>query len=176
VSKDDWQHLPGIVARIMEKVETPRIAAIPTIYAGVNFRSRLEARWAAFFDLRGLKWDYEPVDFDGWIPDFLLRPEVDGETASVWAEIKPTFEPEPDVADYAKAVKHGRRMWVLLLGAAPLDFQLGHLVDREPEEMNRWQPLNGALSGYDASTWELSDQQALWREAGNRVQWKAGRQ
>jgi hypothetical protein len=25
--------------------------AIPTIYQGVEYRSRLEARWAAFFDL-----------------------------------------------------------------------------------------------------------------------------
>ena len=29
------------------------IKAIPTTYAGVRFRSRLEARWAAFFDLCG---------------------------------------------------------------------------------------------------------------------------
>jgi len=27
------------------------IPAIPTRYNGVNFRSRLEAKWAAFFDL-----------------------------------------------------------------------------------------------------------------------------
>jgi hypothetical protein len=27
------------------------IIAIPTTYAGVNFRSRLEARYAAFFDI-----------------------------------------------------------------------------------------------------------------------------
>lgn len=47
-------------------------AAIPTMYAGVQFRSRLEARWAAFFDLCGDKWEYEPVDLHGWIPDFRL--------------------------------------------------------------------------------------------------------
>ncbi len=48
------------------------IASIPTIYKNVRFRSRLEARWAAFFDLVGWKWEYEPLDFDGWIPDFAL--------------------------------------------------------------------------------------------------------
>lgn len=46
--------------------------AIPTIYNGRRFRSRLEARWAAMFDLLGWPYEYEPVDFDGWIPDFLL--------------------------------------------------------------------------------------------------------
>ena len=43
---------------------------IPTMYDGYRFRSRLEARWAAFFDLAGWEWKYEPIDLDGWIPDF----------------------------------------------------------------------------------------------------------
>jgi hypothetical protein len=51
-----------------------RIANIPTIYNGVQFRSRLEAKWAAFFDLLGWHWHYEPLDLDGWIPDFLIEP------------------------------------------------------------------------------------------------------
>lgn len=46
--------------------------AIPTRYAGVQFRSRLEARWAAFFDLMEFDWQYEPIDLDGYIPDFIL--------------------------------------------------------------------------------------------------------
>ena len=49
-----------------------RYAAIPTMYSDVQFRSRLEARWAAFFDLVSIPWDYEPVDLAGYIPDFLL--------------------------------------------------------------------------------------------------------
>jgi hypothetical protein len=50
----------------------PAIPAIPTTYQGVRFRSRLEARWASFFDIAGWKWDYEPLDLDGYIPDFML--------------------------------------------------------------------------------------------------------
>jgi len=46
--------------------------AIPTRYAGVQFRSRLEARWAAFFDIVGWRWEYEPFDLKGYIPDFIL--------------------------------------------------------------------------------------------------------
>lgn len=49
------------------------IKAHPTTYAGVNFRSRLEATWAAFFDLCGWGWEYEPFDLEGWTPDFLLK-------------------------------------------------------------------------------------------------------
>ena len=47
--------------------------AIPTVYAGVRMRSRLEATWAAFFDLIGWRWSYEPIDLDGWIPDFAIE-------------------------------------------------------------------------------------------------------
>ncbi|MCZ7887123.1 hypothetical protein [Agrobacterium salinitolerans] len=52
------------------------IASIPTRYNHVQFRSRLEARWAAFFDIVGWKWDYEPLDLRGWTPDFLIRGKV----------------------------------------------------------------------------------------------------
>lgn len=61
--------------------------AIPTGYGGCRFRSRLEARWAAFFDLCGWRWTYEPFDLDGWIPDFALH-SVTGKIAAL-VEIKP---------------------------------------------------------------------------------------
>ncbi len=44
------------------------IRAIETVYAGTHFRSRLESRWAAFFDRIGWKWTYEPIDANGYIP------------------------------------------------------------------------------------------------------------
>ena len=40
------------------------IKAIETRYAGYRFRSRLEARWAVFFDTLGLKWQYEPEGYE----------------------------------------------------------------------------------------------------------------
>ena len=49
------------------------IAAIETEYRGIKFRSRLEARWAAFFDQCGWSWQYEPVDLNGWMPDFSIE-------------------------------------------------------------------------------------------------------
>jgi len=61
--------------------------AIPTLYRGTAFRSRLEASWAAHFDKRRLPWRYEPEAFtlsngDNYLPDFYLP------TARAWAEIK----------------------------------------------------------------------------------------
>ncbi|MBA2280278.1 MAG: hypothetical protein H0W25_03450 [Acidimicrobiia bacterium] len=45
---------------------------IETSYAGITFRSRLDARWAAMFNLVGWRWTYEPFDGAGYIPDFTL--------------------------------------------------------------------------------------------------------
>lgn len=63
------------------------IKPIETVYKGYRFRSRLEARWAVFFDTLGLKWEYEKEGFDingkWYLPDFYL-PDLD-----LWIEIKP---------------------------------------------------------------------------------------
>lgn len=53
------------------------IKAIETVYNGYRFRSRLEARWAVFFDSLGIKYQYEPEGFDlgdgiFYLPDFYL--------------------------------------------------------------------------------------------------------
>ncbi len=62
-----------------------QIKGIPTTYRDVRMRSRLEARWAAFFDMAGWRWEYEPIDEVGWIPDFLLIGKYD----VVKVEVKP---------------------------------------------------------------------------------------
>lgn len=54
------------------------LKAIQTEYKGYRFRSRLEARWAVFFDTLGVKWEYEPEGYDlgngvYYLPDYLLH-------------------------------------------------------------------------------------------------------
>jgi hypothetical protein len=61
------------------------LAAIPTNYRGCRFRSRLEARWAVFFDHLGIGWQYEPQGYNiggrAYLPDFLLE-------CGTWVEVK----------------------------------------------------------------------------------------
>lgn len=76
--------------------------AIETIYKGYKFRSRLEARWAVFFDAVGVEWDYETEGYefsDGtrYLPDFYIR-EKRKEDASGWfVEVKGNLEDEVGV-------------------------------------------------------------------------------
>jgi hypothetical protein len=63
------------------------VKPIETRYRGYLFRSRLEARWAVYFDALELEWEYEKEGFnlDGllYLPDFWLpQPHW-------WAEVKP---------------------------------------------------------------------------------------
>lgn len=68
------------------------IKAIETEYQGYKFRSRLEARWAVFFDHLKIAWEYEVEGFDlgnglFYLPDFWLPDFKD------YVEIKPRVEP-----------------------------------------------------------------------------------
>ena len=60
---------------------------IEAIYNGYRFRSRLEARWAVFFDELKIEYKYEvegfDIDGDWYLPDFWM-PEW-----NCWVEIKP---------------------------------------------------------------------------------------
>ena len=62
------------------------IKPIETIYNGFRFRSRLEARWAVYFDALDIKYEYELEGFelgggvrylpDFWLPEFNVHVEV----------------------------------------------------------------------------------------------------
>jgi hypothetical protein len=66
-----------------------KLKPIETAYNGLRFRSRLEARWAVFFDALNIKYLYEPEGFDlgddiRYLPDFWLIEQ------QCWIEIKPS--------------------------------------------------------------------------------------
>lgn len=84
---------------------------LPTSYRNHSFRSRLEARWAVFFDQLEIRWEYEPEGFqlsDGscYLPDFWL-PTFEG---GIYAEVK------PEGGDFSKArqlaMDTGRSVWL----------------------------------------------------------------
>lgn len=64
-----------------------KIKPIETVYHGFRFRSRLEAKWAVFFDEIGVNYHYEPEGFDldgeWYLPDFYL------DDFGIYVEIKP---------------------------------------------------------------------------------------
>lgn len=103
--------------QFLHKTTRRNPAAIPTTYCGIKYRSRLEAKWASFFDIIGRDAQYEPYDGRGYIPDFL----IDG-PRPLYIEIKPAAR----VTEYQAAVaKVSRGVAILppgeylILGVAP---------------------------------------------------------
>lgn len=89
--------------------------SIDTIYNGYRFRSRLEARWAVFFDVLNITYEYEKEGFDLdnsilYLPDFWL-PQV-----NMWAEVKPESFTEEEYGKCKKLVIHTGYECLLLVG------------------------------------------------------------
>jgi len=88
------------------------IVSIPTKYNKIQMRSRLEAKWAAFFDLCNWKWEYEPFDLKGWIPDFIIY----GKEKDILVEIKPYSYKKEFTNVINKIITSNNNYDVLLLG------------------------------------------------------------
>lgn len=92
-----------------------RMKSIETFYKGCKFRSRLEARWAVFFDSLKIIWEYEKEGFvlstgERYLPDFWL-PQLD-----CFFEVKGA---EPTDAERKKAFRlsaESRKLVILASG------------------------------------------------------------
>jgi hypothetical protein len=140
-----------------------KIASHPTNYKGVQFRSRLEASWAAFFDICGWRWQYEPIDLDGWVPDFVIPGSG---SRRILVEVKPIFWPSNvdqiiDLVEADPQLEKARRhaAEVLILGVGPVELDafsagLGAFV-------NEFWSGTGGVSGGDAALLCVSKEDQL---------------
>lgn len=137
------------------------IKAIPTTYRGRRYRSRLEAKWAAFFDLVGWQAEYEPFDLGLWSPDFLLSGTwKEGYVQQIMVEVKPIVDVDSETAEkMVKArsnlsTKDGRRdLPMLLLGTAPFhttekkQLNIGWIIDGAYE--GEWRDIGDPVTAVD---------------------------
>jgi hypothetical protein len=103
---------------------------IPTKINGIQFRSKLEARWYLF--MKKLQWriEYEPQEIpeiNGWIPDFMII----GKNRKILVDVKPIYsidEWNENHPSYKKILESGVRNTkyeLLIVGAS---FDLGGSV------------------------------------------------
>lgn len=175
--------------------------AEPTRYKDILFRSRLEARWASFFDLLGWKWEYEPdLNIKGWIPDFILI----GKEEDVLVEVKPFIELEQwkdqrkKIAIALRDSKIPEHISDILLAGSCLKYEaqqvaIGYLMERGfgtgslaivrgyPGDFgfysadNSWHCRITGLYDGNAHTSLSSneDVESLWRDSLSFGQWKS---
>jgi hypothetical protein len=101
--------------------KTETLQPLETLYQGVKFRSRLEARWAVFYDNIEMPWFYEPEGYklkNGvcYLPDFYLPVlksfvEIKGE--------KPMYRDGPAQQKCAMLSKQTHKTVYLFYGTLP---------------------------------------------------------
>lgn len=159
-------------ARKGKKTNTT-IHAIETIYNGHRFRSRLEARWAVFFDACGIKYEYEPEGFkleDGtcYLPDFLVYVKHRSDTdiyEPVYVEVKGQMLP-PDRTKIEGLSKHHP---VYVVGNFPADISsLGYAVAEDYYSFFY-------MDGDDYQAWFSKYNNEWWLAGPDHEEWDLGK-
>lgn len=142
------------------------IKAKPTVYKEKIFRSRLEAKWAVFFDEMGITWQYEPgiymVPINGYFikycPDFALL------NVKTQSEIKrPLYVEVKGVNHYYEIYENDRKVLesfgssnsLLILGSFPMNLKC---LFQEPDYLSNYFLINGQdmpcfFSKYNGEPW-----------------------
>lgn len=107
--------------------------AIDTHYNGYKFRSRLEARWAVYFDQLNIEYQYEVEGFvlpsgKQYLPDFYLPQH------QFFCEIKP-FSQSDD--RWEELVLHTKKPLILLAGEPNNDHYMISYSEDEESKINR---------------------------------------
>lgn len=128
--------------------------AIQTRYHGCHFRSRLEARWAVFFDSLGVPWEYEPQGFefpypggttaDRYLPDFWLPRQ------EVWIEIKGVYPTETEQDLLRLVVASTEHDGFIFFGTMP--FANGQTLERDSDSAIAITYAGGPEQGSEAMT------------------------
>lgn len=112
---------------------------IQTWYGGCHFRSRIEFRWAVFFDALDLKWEYEKEGYalpsGAYLPDFWL-PEIESvsgwnEGHGVWFEVKGEKPNNRELSLMMELAKGTGKAAYLVYGPIPHVYEtdLGNFLD-----------------------------------------------
>lgn len=145
-------------------------AAIPTTYKGIKYRSRLEAKVAAFLDLCEIHYDYEPVDLKRYIPDFIIdlaEPTL--------LEVKPAVTPQEFKHACRRISKSGWRGPALVVGARLLidadDRTDLTLYGSTHAELGGWAKVGRLKWPKPFGPYPFKDVRANWAVAQNTTQW-----
>ncbi len=147
------------------------IEAIPSWYAGITFRSKLEADWAATLDQHHIRWEYEPETIDlpsgaTYIPDFWLPDH------GIWIEVKGTGVPRVEKAIELGQVRachcdgdcacHWPGGEFVLIGHPPIRFDPWTVFDPEWDHRPAWAIMRAAWNHHGHPNWSNTNKRTTW--------------
>ena len=130
--------------------------ATPTKFKGRIYRSFLESKWASFFTDLGWRFEYEPYELPGWIPDF----EIIGDRGPLLVEVKPFSSS----LEFGQAMLKSRNALtvkkldreVLFLGTSPFKSDSGLYSTLGWLDCNRRQHTCGAVITKEDVRWGVT--------------------
>lgn len=141
---------------------------MPAVYNGLVFKTRLEAKWAAFFDLAGWTWWANPAPLGDWQPDFKVSFPCGhsecGPAHVLLVAVLPVssieeFKGHPCLT-HAYGAKNATGEWQADGGAA---FGTGPSI-------TQWEISHGAGGGQEDLYSRVDDADVLWRKADALVE------
>lgn len=143
-----------------------QIKPIETEYKGYLFRSRLEARWAIFFDMCGADWEYEAEGYNlgeglYYLPDFVIhnvpgRLDLNEENKDLYIEVKGKMT---DI-DAKKINKFSEFKPILVVGDIPKGDNFDDIID-DIYEKHSFSNKFGYLSEFSFETIDFDNYTAF---------------
>lgn len=136
-------------------------------YKGLDFRTELLARWAAFFDLAGWAWYSNPASVADWQPDFKVIfpcghsecPEEHSLLVSVLPVSTVTGITDHPALRHEWGVRDEMENYYADAGA----------VFGSTPSVSQWVMAHGAGGGFETVSNWVPDAAELWRQAGSLV-------
>lgn len=127
-------------------------------YNGFQFKTQLEATWAAFFDLAGWSWQQNPVGTATWAPDFWVKFSCSHSACNGYHTLLISVLPLDSIEDF---------------GAHPcLNHGYGHGIHADGGgafgsscDTTRWEIVHGAGGGVEDIYSRVDDPASLWQQA-----------
>ncbi|MER0217526.1 MAG: hypothetical protein DU481_15495 [Nitrosomonas sp.] len=136
-------------------------------YNGLEFRTHLDAQWAAFFDLAGWLWWTNPVSVGNWKPDFKVSFECNHSECSGKHILIGSVLPVNSIEDFKghPCTKHN-------YGVRSEDGEYladGAAAFGNAPSVTRWEISHGSGAGVEDVFFRVADAKVLWTRAGELV-------
>ncbi|AEH81155.1 hypothetical protein I7G86_19455 [Sinorhizobium meliloti] len=133
------------------------------LYDGLQFKTPLEAQWAAFFDLAGWEWRVNPSPVGDWSPDLRVSFPCGHTECSGSHTLLVSVLPISNVEDFGT---HPALSYSYSVPGTKAD--AGAVFGSSPT-VTRWEMAHGAGGGLDDVTYWVENASALWTKAATLV-------
>lgn len=144
-----------------------RKTPVAAIYDGLEFKTPLEAQWAAFFDLAGWKWNVNPQSVGNWSPDFRVQFPCShsecGGSHTLLVSVLPLSSIEDFKGHPSLSFPYGGSDATRISADASAAFGSSPRV-------TTWAMSHGSGGGVETVTEWITDVDALWIKAGTLVE------